>query len=325
MVAVPLDARVALVVNTGSRRGAAALTRAAVRLREAGFAGVEVHPVRPGERLEEVLAAALAARPEVLVVGGGDGTMSAAAGLVAGTDTVLGVLPLGTANDLARTLRIPSDLEAAVRVLTTGRVVDIDLGRVDGRPYLNVASIGLSVAVTERLSARSKKVLGPLAYPVATARAYRAHVPFAARLEFPDGDHPTLEVQDLMQVAVGNGRHYGGGNTVAPDASIDDRVLDVYAIERGRWRDHVSIAGLLRSGRFVEHERVHHLRTRQVRVVTDPSLPINLDGEIAATTPALFSQERNAVHVVLPADSDAAVLDGPAPHGWGDRPPGATS
>ena len=228
--------------------------------------------------------------------------------MVAHTRTTLGVLPLGTANDFARTLGIPSSMVAAVDTLVTGRVVDIDLGRVDGRAYLNVSSVGLSVAVTERLTPGLKRRLGRFAYPAATLAAYRSHRPFAARLELDDGS--VLELADLMQVAVGNGRHYGGGLTVAPDASIDDHLLDVYAVEQGRLLDHLSVARLLRTGHLVGHERVHHVTARRLRLVTDEPLPVNLDGEIAATTPALFEVDRNALHVVVPADSRAARMNG---------------
>ena len=260
-----------------------------------------------GPELVATLDRVMVDAPDVLVVGGGDGTVSCAAARVAGTRTVLVVLPLGTANDFARTLEIPTDVEAAVRAVLAGEVVDVDLGRVNGHAFVNVASLGLSVAVTQRLTPSLKRRLGPVAYPVATLAAFRGHRGFSARLEL-DG-HETLELDDLLQVAVGNGRHYGGGNTVAPNASLDDHLLDVYAIERGRLADHVSIARLLRSGRFVEHERVRHLTTRRVRVITDETLPVNLDGEIATTTPAEFTVERNAVRVAAPRGSRAARLD----------------
>ncbi|HEX6877105.1 MAG TPA: diacylglycerol kinase, partial [Nocardioidaceae bacterium] len=146
--------------------------------------------------------------------------------------------------------------------------------------------------------------------PLATLRAYRRHRPFRARLEFPDGDHEPLDLEDLLQVAVGNGRHYGGGNAVSPTAGIDDHLLDVYAIVRGRLHEHVSIARLLKDGSFVHHDRVHHVTSRRVRLVTDPPQPLNLDGEIAATTPSLFEIERNAVHVVIPIGAESASLDG---------------
>lgn len=301
---------VAVVVNTGSRRGATAYDEVVRQLTRSGLPVARTHAVTTGAELDATLHEVIAEGHDYVVVGGGDGTVSCAAGKAAGTDVTLGVLPLGTANDLSRTLEIPSDLAAACSTLADGKVVDIDLGRADGRPFLNVASAGLSVGVTEALTPWLKRRLGPLAYPVATLRAYRRHQPFRARLEFPDGDQDPIEVDDLLQVAVGNGRHYGGGNAVSPTAGIDDHILDVYAIVRGRLREHVSIARLLKDGSFIHHDRVHHVTTRSLRLVTEPELPVNLDGEIAATTPTLFEIERNAVHVVVPRDATSAELDG---------------
>jgi YegS/Rv2252/BmrU family lipid kinase len=280
-------------------------------MRTAGVPISAVHRVRSGADLTGALDRVLADAHDLVVVGGGDGTVSYAAGRVAGTNVMLGVLPLGTANDFARTLEIPNSLAEACTTVAEGKVVDIDLGRANGEPFLNVASVGLSVAVTEALSPRLKRHIGPLAYSIATVRAYTRHKPFRARLEFPDGDHEPLELEDLLQVAVGNGRHYGGGNTVSPTAGIDDHTLDIYAILAGPLREHVSIARLLKDGSFIKHDRVYHLTTRSVRLVTDQPLPVNLDGEIATTTPTDFTVQRNAVHVVVPQSSTSALFDGP--------------
>ncbi|WP_411375123.1 lipid kinase [Arthrobacter sp. MPF02] len=300
----------AVVINTGSRRGAAASHQAVQGLREAGVPITAVHHVRSGAELAGALARVVAGGHDLLVVGGGDGTVSYAAGLVAGTDVVLGILPLGTANDLARTLEIPGNLADACAAVAQGKVVDIDLGRANGLPFLNVASVGLSVRVAEALSPGLKRRLGPLAYGIATLRSYARHEPFAARLEFPDGDHEPMQLENLLQVAVGNGRHYGGGNTVSPTAGIDDHTLDIYAILAAPLREHVKIARLLRDGSFVGHDRVYHVTSRHVRLVTGPPQSVNLDGEIAAVTPTDFTVERNAVHVVVPQASTSALFDG---------------
>lgn len=300
----------AVVINVGARLGAAAPELAVDTLQRAGLPVSSVHHVLSGADLPGILDRVVADGHDLVVVGGGDGTVSCAAGRLAGTGIVLGVLPLGTANDLARTLEIPGDLAGACAALAGGKVVDIDLGRANGQPFLNVASVGLSVGVTETLSPRLKRYLGPAAYAVAAVRAYARHRPFRARLEFPEGDHDTLELEDMLQVAVGNGRHYGGGNTVSPTAGIDDHLLDIYAIPGAPLREHVRIARLLKDGSFVERHGVHHLTTRRVRLVTEPPMPVNLDGEIATATPADFTIERNAVHVVVPETSTSARFDG---------------
>ena len=302
---------VGLVVNTGARSGADAYEQAVAELRRLGVPVGTAHAVTSGDELARRLDEVIDEGHDLVVVGGGDGSVGCAAARLAGAPATLGILPLGTANDLARTLHLPADVHGACAALADGKVVDIDLGRANGEAFLNVASVGLSVGVTRALSPRLKRRLGPLAYPVATLRAYRRHQPFSARLEFPDGDQEPLELSDLLQVAVGNGRHYGGGNAVSPTAGIDDHLLDVYAIVRGRLRDHVSIARLLKDGSLIEHDRVVHLTTRRLRLVTDPVTEVNLDGEISGRTPTLFEVQRNAVHVVVPQEATSATLDGP--------------
>lgn len=310
------DARsAAVVINAGSRRGAAH-ELAVDTMRKAGVPISSVHHVLSGGELAATLDRVVADGHDLIIVGGGDGTVTFAAGRIAGTDVMLGVLPLGTANDFARTLEIPNNLAEACATVADGKVVDIDLGRANGEPFLNVASVGLSVAVTEALNPRLKRILGPLAYGVATLRAYTGHKAFRARLEFPDGDHEPMEFDNLLQVAVGNGRHYGGGNTVSPTAGIDDHTLDIYAILAGPLREHVSIARFLKDGSFIKHDRVYHVTSRAVRVVTEKPLPVNLDGEIATTTTTDFTVQRNAVHVVVPQSSTSALFDGPGAADW---------
>jgi YegS/Rv2252/BmrU family lipid kinase len=301
--------RAALIVNTGSRTGAHAYERARDRLTGLGVPLVDTFPIRDASRLSETVHQAVDDGCDLVVLGGGDGTISASVDELVDTKVVLGVLPLGTANDFARTLQVPFDVDQACEAIAHGKVVDVDLGLVGDNYFVNVASAGLSVGVTKALSTRLKSRLGPLAYPVATLRAYRQHRPFTARMEFPDDDHEALDLTDLLQVAVGNGRHYGGGNVVAPDAGIDDHALDVYAIRQGRLRDHVNIARVFKDGSFVEHDNVVHLTTRRLVLRTDPVEHINVDGEVVASTPEEFSVARNALHVLVPQGSTAAAMD----------------
>lgn len=298
--------RAALVVNTQARNGAYALSKASGLLEKAGLSDDAVYAVDDPARLPETVRDVIEEGYELVLLGGGDGSVSSVVDFFAGRDAVLGLLPVGTANDFARTLGIPLDVERACENVLDGRVVEVDLGLAGDDYYVNVASVGLGVGVTQALSPVLKRSAGVLAYPVAAVRAFFKHQPFSARLSFPDGDREPVEQGRLLQVAVGNGRFYGGGMAVAPDASIDDQSLDVYTIELGRRRDLLGVARYLKSGDFISQESVSHYRTSRVYLETDPELPVNVDGELAARTPLEFSVSPNALKVVVPRDPDAA-------------------
>ncbi len=269
------------------------------------------YAVRDPARLPEAVRDVLDDGSEyrLLILGGGDGSVSSVVDFLAHHDVILGLLPLGTANDFARTLGIPADVEKACETIAGGKIVDVDLGLAGDNYYVNVASVGLSVGVTQALSPRLKRRIGALAYPTAAIRAFLSHEPFSARLSFPDGDHEPVEYGRLLQVAVGNGRFYGGGMVVAPDSGIDDRSLDVYAIELGRRRDLFGVARYLKSGDFIRSESVDHYRTERVRLETEPGLPVNIDGEVVTRTPQDFSVAHNALKVLVPPESTAAQRD----------------
>jgi diacylglycerol kinase (ATP) len=301
--------RAALVVNTRSRTGERAFFRALDRLQELDIQLGVTYAIRDPARLSETVREVIDDGYGFLILGGGDGSVSSVVDFLAGRDVVLGLLPLGTANDFARTLEIPEDIEGACRAIAEGKIVDVDLGLAGDNFYVNVASVGLGVEATRALSPWLKKSTGPLAYPVAAIRAFLRHKPFSARLAFPDGDHEPVAYDRLLQVAVGNGRFYGGGMVVAPESGIDDRTLDIYAIELGRSRDLFGVARYLKSGDFINVEGVHHFRTSRVRLETDPDLPINIDGEVVSRTPQDFSVARNALDVLVPRESAAARHD----------------
>ena len=300
--------RATLVVNALSRSGEQDFSEASELLRSLGVPIEEGYALRDPSRLPETVRRAVSEGADLVVVGGGDGSVSSVVDFLVESETVLGLLPLGTANDFARTLGIPSDVQSACKTIAHGAVVDVDLGLAGEDYFVNVASVGLGVEVTEALSPRLKKRAGALAYPVAATKAFFSHRPFSATLTFPNGDHPPASFERLLQVAVGNGRFYGGGLAVAPGAAIDDRSLDVYAIELGRPRDMVGVMRYLRSGEFIHQEGVHYYATGAVRVETDPPLPINIDGEIVDRPPETFSLAAGALNVLVPERSEIALL-----------------
>lgn len=290
----------ALVVNTRSRTGERAHAEAERILRELGVPLGSSLRLGDPSRLPEAVSGAVDDGHDVIVLGGGDGTVRSAVDVLAHRHVPVAVLPLGTANDFGRTLHLPAELEQACRTLVEGKIVDIDLGRCGDTYYVNRASVGLGPLVAECMSPALKKWTGPLAYPVATLRALRRHEPFGARLVFPDGEHEPQEFSDLLQLSVANGRYFGGGQLAAEDSGIDDNALDVSVLRRGTARELLTAVRHLKSGQLHESGAVEHYRCTRVRVETTPSLPVNVDGEVLARTPREFSAERNALHVVVP-------------------------
>ena len=212
------------------------------------------------------------------------------------TGLPLGILPLGTANDLARTLGIPDEAEGAAQVILTGRLREIDLGTVNGAPFFNVASMGLSVGVTKRLTGIMKRRFGILAYPIAAASTVLRRRRFRASLR-ADGE----EIRTTsLQIAVGNGKFYGGGTVVDAAAAIDDGMLNVYSLEpRARWR----LLFMARAFRAGEHRQLREVRTltcRTVSITTTRPHNITADGEIVARTPAHFGVLARAVRIFAP-------------------------
>ncbi len=287
--------RALLVANPGSRRGSAAL-----RPVEDAFAaaGVTLLPVEsaPRETLTKRLAAQ-AGDADLIVAVGGDGTANSVAAAAYQTGLPLGLIPAGTANDLARTLALPLDPAAAARVILAGRQAPIDLGEVNGTFFFNVASLGLSVKLADKLSSTSKKRWGRLGYFWALLRALAEARPFSAAITDEDGH--TILVKTL-QIAIGNGRHYGGGMVVEQGADINDGQLDLYSLEfKAVWKL-LTIAGSFPTGRHGLSPEVRTLRGRRFEITTRRAKPINMDGELLSATPAVFTVHPAAIRMIVP-------------------------
>jgi YegS/Rv2252/BmrU family lipid kinase len=283
-----------LFTNAASRQGATHLAPAIEVLRAGGVRLLEKRPPaveRLGAWIVEHRSDA-----DLVIIGGGDGTLNAAADALIETGLLLGILPLGTANDLARTLGIPPNLTAASQVIAAGRTHRIDLGRVNGKHFFNVASLGLSVQVARQLDVEVTRRWGVLGYPLILWRAIRARRAFRARIRC-DGTRMRVRA---MQISVGNGRHYGGGMTIAADAAIDDGTLDLVSVApQGLW-ELIGNLPALRWGWHRRAQRIRHWRCREIEIRTRRPIPINTDGEVTTRTPAQIVVVPSAISVFVP-------------------------
>ena len=285
--------RALLLVNSKARRGKEDLAAVRERLIEGGLVLLEP------ESESDFLTLVQRHRTEVdcVIIGGGDGTIHRALRGLIESKLPLGILPLGTANDLARTLEIPTDPVSACDIIIDGVTRSIDIGTVNDEPFFNVASIGLAAEVTRRLSRGTKTYWGVLAYAWAAMGAMLGGRSFSVEIRF-DGE--SLKTR-TWQIAVGNGRYYGGGLTIHENARIDDGILDLYSVEiKRRWQILPLIPALWRGTLDpVLPVRTLHGTEFEIRPLHQ-ARSIIADGEFIGKTPASFKMIPGALTVYTP-------------------------
>lgn len=300
-VAVP--SRVVFVTNHDSGN-ADALDAVRAQLRDGGFEIIRELKVEDATELAELASVPDADRP-LVIAAGGDGTVGAAADQLAGTDAVIAILPLGTSNDVARSLGIASDPVRAAAELTTGVVRAIDVGQlvVPGqrdRHFVHAATAGLNVHFAELATQSTvRRRFGRLTYAVAGIRALRRHQPFDCTIEY-DGTTETLR---LVQLSVINAPVFGGMLDLRiPGARMDDRTLSIIAVEEGPAL-RLLLGGLLAvAGRRGEGFGVRTITTHRLHAQVDRPLDVSLDGEVVAQLPADFVVKAKGLRVVTPPD-----------------------
>jgi diacylglycerol kinase (ATP) len=294
MIPPPARRRALMLVNPRARRGTTALDPVISRL-ESGGIDVSVEKFESPDEVSADIARRGGAF-DLAIVCGGDGTINSAARGLLLTGLPMGLLPMGTANDLARTLGIPDDLARAADVIIAGHRRRVDLGEVNGHPFFNVASIGLSAELARGLTADAKKRWGKLGYALAALKVLARAKAFRATIVSPTGE---ARVKTL-QIAVGNGRHYGGGTVIAADATIDDGHLDLYSLEQDSVWKLLLLLGHFRRGTHGAWQEVRTDKSVEFDIRTREPMPVNTDGDIVTYTPAHFLIRPLAIEVFAP-------------------------
>jgi YegS/Rv2252/BmrU family lipid kinase len=290
-----LPKRAALVVNAKSRKGRDLFARACELLQARGVGLIEAHAVRDPKALRPTIQRVLAADPPMVIVGGGDGTLSSTVDDFVPHDTVFALLPLGTANSFARTLGIPLELEGAIDVIASGERRRIDLGMIDRDYFANAAAIGMSPLIAETIPHGLKRYLGRIGYLGWAAIQFLRFRPF--RLTVGN------ETIDAVEVRIANGRFHGGTELV-DDARLDSGEIVVQAVlgdsrHRLVWSWAASILKLRARKRTVRE-----FHGAELRIVTDPPLPISIDGEVLAHTPCTARVAESVIEVAAPRPRD---------------------
>lgn len=288
----------ALIVNAQSRKGRKLFKRACARLSDLPFP-VDAHAVDKPRHLERTVKRALAKKPDLVILGGGDGTVSGLVDLLVGHDVILGVLPLGTANSFARTLGLPLDLDGAIDVLATGEPRRIDLGMIDGDYFANCAALGLSPQIAETVPHNLKKVLGRAGYLCWATFQYLRFRPFILTVDDGTGEKRLR----VVEVRISNGP-YHGGTWLVDEACVDSGQIVVQAVT-GRYRRTLiknwfsSVLGLT-----TRHQDTVSFSGKSLTVATRPSLPISIDGEVLARTPVRAEIAAGIIRVMAPRPAE---------------------
>ena len=295
-----------LLINPRSRSGGDVQSKVQRLFEQPGveLVGRKVHAP---EDLAELLDSSVGRDADRIIIGGGDGTLNACLPALMRAQIPVAVLPLGTANDFAHNLGIPSDLDGATTIALTGQERRIDVGCVNGRAFLNVATIGLGPEVTRHLTSELKARLGFLSYPRALMSAYREARPFRVRLEAEEQHAMRLR---CIHLAIGNGRYYGGGAIVNHPARVDDGLLHLSALRpRPLWRLLLQ-APLFGFGWHRPAPDAVAIVSRELVVETDPPKHISADGEIMSNTPATFELRPQALSILVPRINRGAGIRG---------------
>ncbi len=287
---------------------------------------VEAEILTPDVPGGDVAKAAVAQGFNLIIAAGGDGTIHEIARGLLDTKATLGIIPFGTMNNIAASLNIPTDLDAACEVIAHGKQQNMDVGMINGKPFLEAVSIGFEVPLFSLgEQTRHQGIGGMVRAGVGVLRALMQARPHGITIEM-DGQRKLVRAQEIT---ICNTPRYGLGFAAAPDALVDDGRLDVVIARHARRWDIVRHYWSIMNGRRELDTRIQIRRAKRIRVSSKYVMPVAADGEPAGSLPATISVVPHRLHVMAgkaatgpkPASSPiAGILRSMAPHGEQQSP-----
>lgn len=290
-----MSRRLALLVNPAAAGGRArsAVAPVCAELDRLG-ADYRVIETTSGDHAK-VVARELAETAETAVAIGGDGIVGTLAGALCNRECALAIVPAGRGNDFARVLGIPDDPAAAARLALEGEERLVDVGQVDGKSFVGIASLGFD-SDANRIANETTIVKGNLVYLYAALRALAAWKPARFEVVVDGQTHSTVG----YTAAVANSKAYGGGMYLVPHAELDDGLLDVMLIDDQSKLHFLRSLPKVFKGAHVTDPHVHFFRGERVEVRADRPFTVYADGDPLAELPATITVARRALRVVVP-------------------------
>jgi YegS/Rv2252/BmrU family lipid kinase len=257
-----------------------------------------VHHIQRTRSLEHAreLARAAAGRGELAVAFGGDGLIGAVADAIKHTDATLGVLPGGRGNDFARVLGIPLEPLPACEVLRSGQRRALDLGQVGDKTFIGVASCGFD-SEANRIANATRVVRGNLVYAYGALRALASWRPARFTVTVDDGETRSISG---YTIAAANSGAYGGGMLLAPDASLDDGLLDIVFVGEASKLRFLRALPKVFTGAQVDEPNFEIARGHSVQIAADRAFTMYADGDPIAELPVTIRALPQAIRVMVP-------------------------
>lgn len=254
---------------------------------------------------------------DVIIAGGGDGTVNEVVNGLVGSKTPLGILPTGTVNVLARELGIPINLHKAAGIIAEGKVGNIDLGCANGRFFTLMAGFGFDAEVVANVLQPMKDMIGSSAYAIKALEMLTKYQATNVSIELPSETYST----EAFLIIVANVSTYTYNLKMAPYASPDDGLLDICVFERDGM-DRFGFAGQIAdlfAQKHMQHPAVRYYRASNITIRSKPEINVQLDGDTFGTTPVEISVAHKMLPVMMPGDQPQRAWTDHLPFSWFDN------
>ncbi|WP_413578616.1 lipid kinase [Bdellovibrio sp. HCB290] len=284
-----------VLVNPNARQGSQLEAEIENWLKDQGYNVLNFSLGGDKEKMSDTIERFQKQKPIVLI-GGGDGTINDVLPCLIKYQLILLVIPCGTANNLARTMNIPSDFKEALSLLNKGQVRRIDVGVANGIPFVNVIGMGLSTQVNRAVPSKLKRVFGVFAFVMTALQLAKRMKPFRVHVRC-DGE---VHVAYSWQLTVCNGRNYGNGLVIHEAASLDDQTLHALSTEVEKWWHAITLVPSLLTGRFKNTHPVTEFSGKKIEIMTKRPMNVDVDGDVKTKTPVNVEILPNALQIYVP-------------------------
>ncbi|WP_017185512.1 diacylglycerol kinase [Alkalibacillus haloalkaliphilus] len=292
-------ARVIYNPTSGREAMKKALPDVLIRLEEAGYEA-SAHATTGEGCAADAAALACERQFDLIVAAGGDGTVNEVVDGMAKQPyrPKLGIIPMGTTNDFARALKIPRDVEQAMNIIIDGQAKNLDIGKVNGHHFMNIAGGGKITELTYEVPSKLKTALGQLAYYLKGVEMLPSIRPTHARIEY-DGE---VFEGDMMLFLIANTNSIGGFEKLAPNAKMNDGYFDLLILKSTNIAEFIMLANKALKGNHIHDDNIIYTHAKKVTVETEEDVQVNLDGEYGGKLPGTFENLYQHIEFLLPKE-----------------------